>query len=159
MQLTPHTLLLSNRLFFCFRVWWCHFVAVECRKTFSFRNRPNWAVVILLLVLWLNIMRFRWGFQKVVSISGCIGLLQLSSLQEAVELIVAALASSLHITASCMALYELSAVLNAPNSHCSPEISLSPSGDTFAPLKQCSFPLWTFSVAPVKSLTFGFTPG
>lgn len=34
------------------------------------------------------------------------------------------------LTTSCMALYELSAALNTPNSHCSPEISLSPSGDT-----------------------------
>lgn len=52
----------------------------------------------------------------------------LPSLQEAVELIVAALTSSLHINRF---LYELLAALNSPNSHCSPEISVNPSGYLF----------------------------
>lgn len=45
------------------------------------------------------------------------------------------------LTISCMAVYELSVALKAPNSHCSPEISLSPSGDIFTLWNSVHFPL------------------
>lgn len=44
------------------------------------------------------------------------------------------------LTVSCMALYELSAALNVSNSHCSPEISVSLSGDLFTLWNSVHFP-------------------
>lgn len=44
------------------------------------------------------------------------------------------------LTVSCMAPYELSVALKAPNRHCSPEISVSPSGDLFTLWNSVYFP-------------------
>lgn len=68
------------------------------------------------------------------------------------------------LTISCMALYELSAALNAPNSHCSPEISVSPSGDIFALWNSVYFPSlglfcrrrWTLRAAEHLAADFYF---
>lgn len=52
------------------------------------------------------------------------------------------------LTVSCMAPYELSAVRNTPNSHCSPEKSFSPSGDILA-----------FHIMFISSLNFFISVG